>query len=68
MKRWLARTTVFAAFFAITSFLLSLKGLLTGNYVAMCSAVQTMMVGRAIADDYHERNKDSKDSADTSTT
>lgn len=59
MRRWLSRSTIFAAFFAITSFALSLKGLLTGQYVAMCSAVQAMIVGRAVAEDYHERNKDS---------
>jgi hypothetical protein len=49
---------VFAAFFSISSLYLECRGLLTGQYVAMCSAVQAMMVGRAVAEDYHERNKD----------
>lgn len=60
-SKWLSRSTVFAAFFAVTSFILAMKGLLTGTYVAMCSAVQAMVVGRAVADDYHERNCDKKD-------
>jgi hypothetical protein len=55
--RWLSRSTVFAAFFTITSFILALKGLLTGQYVAMCSAIQGYVVARAVAEDYHERNK-----------
>lgn len=59
--KWLSRSTVFAAFFAITSFILALKGLLTGNFVAMCSAVQAMVVSRAVADDYHARNSEKKE-------
>ena len=59
--KWRSRSTIFAAFFAITSFVLALKGLLTSQYVAMCGAVQSMMVARAVAEDYHERaNKDDK--------
>lgn len=57
-SRWLSRSTVFAAFFSISSLYLECHSLLTGQYVAMCSAVQAMMVGRAVAEDYHERNKD----------
>ena len=56
-NKWLSRSTVFAAFFTLTSFILALKGLLTSPYVAMCTAVQAMVTGRAIAEDYHERNK-----------
>jgi hypothetical protein len=56
VKRWLGRSTIFAAFFTLTSFGLALKGILTAEYVAMCSAVQAMIVGRAVAEDYHERN------------
>jgi len=56
MTRWLSRSTIFAAFFAITSFILATKSLLTGQYVAMWGAVQAMVTGRAIAEDYHERN------------
>jgi len=55
--KWLSRSTVFAAFLAITSFILALKGLLTGQYVAMATALQGWIVSRAVADDFHERNK-----------
>jgi hypothetical protein len=40
----------------VTAFILAMKGALTGTYVAMCGSVQTLIVGRAIASDYHERN------------
>ena len=59
--KWLSRSTVFAAFLAITSFILALKGLLTGQYVAMATALQGWIVGRAMADDYHTRNCEKKD-------
>ena len=55
--KWSSRSTVFAAFFTVTSFILALKGLLTGQYVAMATALQGWVVGRSVADDYHERNK-----------
>ena len=58
-SRWFARSTVFAAFFSVTSFLLAKTGHLTGEYVAMCTAVQAMIVGRAIAED-HFGSKTSK--------
>ena len=59
--KWLSRSTVFAAFFAITSCVLAFKGLLTGQYVAACTAVQGWIVSRAVADDYHSRNCEKKD-------
>ena len=59
--KWLSRSTVFAAFFTVTSFVLALKGLLTGQYVAMCTAIQGYVVARAVADDYHQRNCENKD-------
>jgi hypothetical protein len=59
--KWLSRSTVFAAFFSITSLILAIKGLLTGQYVAMCSAVQGFLVTRAIAEDHHERCMADKD-------
>lgn len=55
MSKWKSRSTVFAAFFAITGFILALKGLLTSQYVAMVAAVQAYITGRAIAEDYHQR-------------
>lgn len=59
--KWLSRSTVFAAFFTITSFILALKGLLTGQYVAAIGAIQTLIVTRAVADDHHERCLADKD-------
>jgi hypothetical protein len=52
---WIGRSTVFAAFFAITAFILALKGLLTGQYVAVIGTLHVTVTGRAIAEDYHER-------------
>jgi heme O synthase-like polyprenyltransferase len=57
---WLSRSTVFAAFFTVTSFILALKGLLTGQYVAMATALQGWVVARAVAQDYHDRNTKDK--------
>ena len=60
---WYSRSTVFAVFFSVTAFILAIKSLLTGQYVAMCTAIQTMVVTRAVAEDYHERcNKDKDES------
>lgn len=53
--RWLSRSTAFAVFFAVTAYLLALKGLLTNQYVAVITALHVTVVSRAIADDYHER-------------
>jgi hypothetical protein len=55
MNKWKSRSTLFAAFFAVTSFILALKSLLTGQYVAMVGAVQAILVARAVAEDQHER-------------
>lgn len=55
MTRWLSRSTIFAAFFAVTAFILALKGLLTGQYVAVITALHVTVTTRAIAEDYHER-------------
>jgi hypothetical protein len=52
---WLARSTVFAIFFAVTGFWLAEHNLLTGQYVALVTALHVTGVGRAIASDYHER-------------
>lgn len=49
--RWFARSTVFAAFFAITAFILSLKGLLTMPYIETIIALHVTIVGRSIAED-----------------
>jgi hypothetical protein len=49
--------TLFAAFFAITGFILALKGLLTAHYVEMVGAVHAFNVVHSAASDYHDRNK-----------
>jgi hypothetical protein len=63
--QWLARSTVFAAFFAITGFILALRGLLTSQYVAAITAVHAFVLGRAIADDYHQRQTDAPEDTPT---
>lgn len=56
MTRWLSRSTLFSAFFSVTAFILAMKGLLTGQYVAVITALHVGITGRAIAEDYHERH------------
>ena len=55
MKLWLARSTMFGVFFALSAFTLALLGKLTGDYVAAITAIHGFVVTRAIADDYHQR-------------
>lgn len=57
-SRFTARTTLFAAWFAVTSFLLERSGHLSGNYVAMCTAVQTLIVAHSIKEDHYARKHD----------
>lgn len=61
IRKWLARSTVFAVFFAVTSFILALKGHLSSEYVAVIATLHVSVVGRAIAEDYHERNSPTGD-------
>lgn len=56
MSRWLSRSTVFATFFAVTSFTLALAGKLTAEYVGAISAIHGFIVWRAIAQDKKESN------------
>lgn len=51
MKQWLARSTIFGLFFAVTSFYLALHGLLNTVYVAAIGAVHGFITLRAIAED-----------------
>jgi hypothetical protein len=60
-SRWLSRSTIFAAFFAVTAYLLALKGLLTSTYVCVITALHITVTGRAIAEDYHERQENKQD-------
>ena len=51
-KAWIARSTVFAIFFAVTGFYLALTLRLTNQYVALISALHVTICGRAIAEDF----------------
>lgn len=52
---WLSRSTIFAVFFAITGFILAMKGHLGADYVSLIAAVHGWVTLRAVAEDYHER-------------
>ena len=52
----MCRSTVFAIFFSITGYILATKGLLNNEYVLLIGAIQSLVVVRAIGDDYHQRN------------
>lgn len=62
--RWTARSTVFAAFFAGTSFWLALKGLLTPEYVASIGAVHGLLIVRAVFEDRKKKGDDDDDNPD----
>ena len=50
-SKWLSRSTVFAAFFAVTAFVLAILGKLTVEYCSVISILHVSIVGRAIAED-----------------
>jgi hypothetical protein len=53
---WLARSTVFAVAIFVMGSALCWRGHLSGgDWVAMAGIVHSMVVARAIADDYHSR-------------
>jgi hypothetical protein len=56
-SKWLARSTVFAiAILAVGSVAL-LRGVMSGHdYVELATVIHAFIIGRAIAEDYHERN------------
>lgn len=55
LRSYFSRSTLFAAFFSYTAYHLAGHGLLTSQYVAVITALHVTVVGRAIADDYHQR-------------
>jgi hypothetical protein len=63
MSRWTARSTVFAGFFAVTAFILALKGLLTSQYACVIGALHVSLTGRAIAED-HFASKQTEEKGD----
>jgi len=60
MRKWTSRSTIFAAFFAATAFVLALLSKLTPEYVAVITALHVTVTARAIAQD---RNADSNPNA-----
>jgi hypothetical protein len=67
MGVWLSRSTIFAAFFALTAYGLACKGLLSHTYVEVIIALHVTIVGRAVAEDYKDRTtiKESSHTVDT---
>jgi len=49
------RSTFFALVFLICGITLAFRGKLTMEYVGLAAAVQTLLVTRAVFDDYHAR-------------
>ena len=56
--KWLSRSTVFSAFFALTAWQLALRGLLIHTYVEVIAALHVMIVGRAVAQDFINKKDD----------
>jgi len=56
MRKWSSRSTLFGVFFPITGFILALDAKLTRQYVSLVGAAQALIVGRAVAQDYHQRH------------
>jgi len=55
------RHTLFVVFFALTGLGLAWAGKLTAQYVAMCTALQAVVLGHSIKEDYFvAKNGDSK--------
>jgi hypothetical protein len=52
------RHTAFALFFAGTGFYLAWAGKLTGEYVALITALQALILGHSIKEDYAARRDD----------
>jgi hypothetical protein len=50
------RSTFFALVFMTAGIILAFKGSLTPSYIALAGAIQTLLVTRAVAEDYHQRN------------
>lgn len=50
------KSVFFASVFTVVGIILAFLGKLTPNYIALAGAMQTLIAGRSIADDYHERN------------
>lgn len=49
------RHTTFAIFFAITAFILALKGKLTADYVGVITALQALVLAHSAKEDYFSK-------------
>lgn len=49
------RATTFAILFTVVGIILAFKGKLTGDYVALVGAVQTLVVGHSLKEDWFAR-------------
>lgn len=52
------RHTMFVIWFAISAFILSLCGKLTGPYVGMCSVLQACVFAHSVKEDYMKQSRD----------
>lgn len=49
------RHTTFAIFFAVTGFVLALKGKLTTDYVGLITALQAFVLVHSVKEDYYSK-------------
>jgi len=56
MTTWLSRSTIFAAFFAVTAFLLAMRSHLDHSYVESIIAIHGFVTVRAIAEDHKPKS------------
>ena len=55
------RATFFAIFFTIVGTVLAFKNELTGTFVAFVGAIQSLVVGHSLKEDYFERKRKDDD-------
>lgn len=51
------RATAFAIAFTVVGIILAFRGKLTGDYVAFISAIQALVVGHSLKDDYFQARR-----------
>lgn len=61
------RSTFFALAFFVVGCVLAFKHGLTDQYIALAAAIQTLLVTRAIMDDYHARHSQNANGASNGT-
>jgi hypothetical protein len=49
------RATAFGILFTVVGIILAFRGKLTGDYVALVGAIQTLVVGHSLKEDYFAR-------------